>query len=326
MTVTLLKLLKENYTSKRCLRIMPKERWPNLFIVGAPRAGTTSLYGYLNEIPQIFTSSEKEPNFFNPYTVTDKGTTFIQPIRDEYTYLKLFENAKDENYLCEATTHYLFDPESPKSIHNVCPKAKIIITLRDPVEREYSQFKLIFQRTRVEKLDYDLSFLKEIKKQMKDKNNSWEPGLRLETGLYTENIKRYLETFGKENVKILIFEDWTNNTQSMMKEILQFLKINNNIENFHGEVHHKSKNLKVPTGNTSSYLLQTGYNSKMINKLIPQSILYFIRDNFLTKKGLYPELDSHSRKILINFYQDDVKNLERLLGKKLPWKNFHYSK
>ena len=59
---------------------MPKERWPNLFIVGAPRAGTTSLYGYLNEIPQIFTSSEKEPNFFNPYTVTDKGTTFIQPI------------------------------------------------------------------------------------------------------------------------------------------------------------------------------------------------------------------------------------------------------
>jgi len=302
---------------------MQKELWPNLFIVGAPRAGTTSLYQYLNEIPQIFTSDKKEPNFFNSNTVRDNGITFIQPIRDKDSYLKLFENVKDEIYFCEATTHYLYDPESPRLIHNVSPNAKIIITLRDPVEREYSQYKLFFHRSSVEKIDYDNSFLQEIKKQMREKNNSWEPGLRLETGLYTQNIKRYLEIFGKENVKILIFENWINDTKTMMKEILQFLKINYDLEKFHAETHHKSNNWKAPRGNTSRYFLQIGYRNKIINKIIPQSILYYVRDNFFTKKTLYPELDSKSRKILIDFYRDDVKNLEKFLGCKLPWPNFH---
>jgi len=302
---------------------MQKERWPNLFIVGAPRAGTNSLFRYLKEIPQIFTSHEKEPNFFNSYTVRDNGTTFLQPIRDKDSYLKLFENATDQMYLCESTTHYLFDPECPKLIHNVSPNSKIIITLRDPVEREYSHYKLIFRRTLVKKIDYDDSFLQEIKKQMKEKNNSWEPGLRLETGLYTQNIKRYLEIFGKENVKILIFENWINDPKTMMKEIMQFLKIDYNLEKFQGEIHYKSDNLKVPRSDASRYFLQTGSRNKVIKKIIPRFILNYVRDNLFTKKTLYPKLDSQSRKILIDFYHDDVKDLEKFLGYKLPWHNFH---
>lgn len=302
---------------------MQKDPWPNLFIVGAPRAGTTSLFQYLKEIPQIFTPHEKEPNFFNSYTVRDNGTIFLQPIRDKDSYLKLFENATDKMYLCESTTHYLFDPECPKLIHNVSPNSKIIITLRDPVEREYSHYKLIFRRTQVEKIDYDDSFLQEIKKQMKEKNNSWEPGLRLETGLYTQNIKRYLEIFGKENVKILIFENWINDTKTMMKEILQFLKINYNLEKFHGEIYYSTNSLRVPRSNASRYFLQTKSRNKIIKKIIPRSILYYVLDNFFTKKTLYPKLDSQSRKILIDFYRDDVKDLEKFLGYKLPWHNFH---
>jgi len=302
---------------------MQKEPWPNLFIVGAPRAGTTSIFQYLKEIPQIFTPHKKEPNFFNSYTVRDKGTTFLKPIRDKDSYLKLFENATDKMYLCEATTHYLFDPVCPKLIHNVSPNSKIIITLRDPVEREYSHYKLVFRRTRLENIDYDDSFLQEIKKQMKEKNNSWEPGLRLENGLYTQNIKRYIEIFGKENVKIIIFENWIKDTKTMMKEILQFLKINYNLEKFHGEIHYKSDSLRVPRSNASRYFLQTGSRNKKIKKIIPRSVLNYVRDNFFTKKTLYPKLDSQSKKILIDFYSDDVKDLEKFLGYELPWHNFH---
>jgi len=326
MTVTLLKLLKENYTSKRCLRIMPKERWPNLFIVGAPRAGTTSLYGYLNEIPQIFTSPEKEPNFFNSKTVRDAGTQLIQPIRDKDAYLKLFERARDEIYLCEATTHYLADSESPKLIHNVSPNAKIIITLRDPVEREYSQFKLISHSKKIKKIDYCNSFLQEIQIQMRKKNNSWDPGLKLESGLYTQNIKRYLEIFGKENVKILIFENWIKDTKAIMNEILKFLNIHYSLENFLGESLHKSNSFRSSRGNISNYLFEIGYRSKIIKKIIPQSLLYYVRDSFLTKKEMYDELDNKSKKILIDFYRDDVKNLENILGYKLHWSNFQDKK
>jgi len=305
---------------------MQKDPWPNLFIVGAPRAGTTSLFQYLKEIPQIFIPHKKEPNFFNTYTVRDNGTIFLKPIRNKDSYLKLFENATDKMYLCEATTHYLFDPVCPKLIHNVSPNSKIIITLRDPVEREYSHYKLVFRRTRLENIDYDDSFLQEIKKQIKEKNNSWEPGLRLETGLYTQNIKRYIEIFGKENVKIIIFENWIKDTKTMMIEILQFLKINYNLEKFHGEIHYKSDSLRVPRSNASRYFLQTGSRNKKIKKIIPRSVLNYVRDNFFTKKTLYPKLDSNSRKILIDFYRDDVKDLEKFLGYELPWHNFHNMK
>jgi len=301
---------------------MNRKRWPNLFIVGAPRAGTTSLYRYLNEIPQIFISLKKEPNFFNPNTVKDSGTLLIQPIRDKSDYLKLFEKSKDEIYLCEATTHYLMDPDSAKLIHNVSPNAKIIITLRDPVEREYSNFKFICHRTKVEKLNYNISFLDEIKNQMRDKNNSLDSSLRLESGLYTHNIKKFLEIFGKENVKILIFENWINDTKNAMNEILQFLKINYNLKNFHEEIKNDSKSFRELRNNTSKYLLQIASKNKILNKVIPQPLKYYIHDNFLTKKEIYPKFDNKSRKMLIDFYHNDVKNLEKFLGYKLPWPNF----
>ena len=107
------------------------ERWPNFFIVGAPKAGTSSLYAYLNEIPGIFMSPKKEPNYFSENTIPNDHP--IKPIRDKKKYLELFKGVKGEKIIGEASTSYLADPEAPKLIHEACPDAKILISLRDPV-------------------------------------------------------------------------------------------------------------------------------------------------------------------------------------------------
>ena len=114
-------------------------RWPNFFIVGAPKAGTHSLYEYLNQHPKVFMSPRKEPYFFCPIMVPD-GDKNSNPIRDEKEYLKLFEEAKNETMLGEATASYLGDPKSAELIHEKIPNARIIIIIRDPVDRAFSSY------------------------------------------------------------------------------------------------------------------------------------------------------------------------------------------
>jgi len=152
------------------------EQWPNLFIVGAPKAGTSSLYVYLAHIPGIFMSQVKEPNYFSRKTIPDHSR--VKPIRDKSKYLGLFKKVKDEKIIGEASPSYLSDPEAPKLIHDIIPDAKIITSLRDPVERTLS-FYLMHARSGLVKG----SFHEELQKSLKHVRAYNQISLRLETGL-----------------------------------------------------------------------------------------------------------------------------------------------
>ena len=107
-------------------------RTPNLFIVGAPKCGTTSLDNYLRQHPDVFMSPKKEPHYF--------GSDLYAPrfIRDWETYRVLFSGATDEAVVGEASVWYLYSQNAAREIHSVCPNAKIIIMLRNPVDQMHS--------------------------------------------------------------------------------------------------------------------------------------------------------------------------------------------
>src|SRR5919108_6309578 len=115
----------------------PKEIWPNFFIVGTQKAATTSLYFYLKEIPGVYMSQVKEPFYFAPHAVQSNTSDLI---RDKREYLRLFENASGYVAVGEASPIYLWDPDAPKLIHQTVPHARIIMILRDPIERAYSNY------------------------------------------------------------------------------------------------------------------------------------------------------------------------------------------
>src|SRR4051812_26973714 len=114
-----------------------EETWPNFFIVGAQKAGTTSLYFYLKKIPQVYMSPLKEPFYFASNAVQNNASDVI---RDKREYLRLFENARGYIAVGEATPIYLWDQDAPWLIHQTVPHARIIIILRDPIERAYSNY------------------------------------------------------------------------------------------------------------------------------------------------------------------------------------------
>ncbi len=184
------------------------EKWPNFFIVGAPRCGTTSLHEYLKKIPRVFMSKIKEPEYFSPNSFKMNQTL---PIYDKKEYLALFQEIKDELAIGESSTSYLEDPESPRLIHKVVPNARIIVMLRNPIERAYSHY-LIHVRYNFEKQSFHDALRKILKKYDPLTSNHY-----LHAGLYSKQILRYINTFGKKNIKILIFEEFIQNKRKAVQ-------------------------------------------------------------------------------------------------------------
>jgi hypothetical protein len=114
---------------------VPETRWPNLFLVGAPKAGTTSLWHYLGAHPEVHLGALKEPHFF-----TSQKRIYVETVKDEVAYLRLFAGARGARYLCDASGSYLHDPSAPESIRRVSPDARIVVSLREPVARAFSSY------------------------------------------------------------------------------------------------------------------------------------------------------------------------------------------
>jgi len=290
------------------------EKWPNLFIVGAPKAGTSSLYTYLDSIPGIFMSMPKEPNYFSVKTISENSHTVMKPIRDKSKYLDLFKKVKDEKIIGEASPSYLSDPEAPKLIHEIAPEAKIIISLRDPVERTFSYY-LMFIRGGFMKD----SFHDEVQKALKLVRIYNKRSLRLETGLYAEDIQRYHDIFGPEQVKIIIFEEFINDVKKTMKDILSFLDIYYELNEFDVEAYNK---FGVPRSPISQFILRRGNLRRLAARFMSPSKRRILKEKILLKNEPKPEMPDEDREILRNFYREDVYKTEKILKQKLPWKNF----
>jgi len=289
------------------------KRWPNLFLVGAAKAGTTTLYNYLYNIPEIFVSRKKEPNYFCVNIIPDNY--FVKPIRDKTVYFKLFEKATDEKFIAEGSVAYLSDPEAPKLIYEVSPNSKIIISLRDPVERVFSEY-LMFVRLG----HFKLSFHEQLQLELAHKVDKSRPNLGLFHGFYFEHVRRYLDTFGQDQVKIIIFEEFVKNIKNVLEDILKFLGISSSINNFK----EKSYNpYSVTRGPIAKQILRSTTLSKIANKVMSTEEKSLLIEKFLTKKQPKPKITENDREILINYYRNDVSKLEKLLGRQMSWSNFH---
>jgi len=275
------------------------------------KAGTTSLYEYLSKVPEVYMSPIKEPRFFS-VSIEDPGDITVS---EKQEYLDLFRKVVEEKIIGEASPTYIYDPEAPKLIHKVSPKARILITLRDPVERANSAY-LELKRNGIITSE---SFQQVLEKEMNNKKVRGKINRIFSEGLYYENIKRYLDIFGTDQVKIIFFEDLVKNTLKTMNEIVKYLGINYVFENPDFEIFNpygRSRNKLI----TKTLTDHQGFR-KILRKIIPSSTREKINKAMLVHDEK-PKMDENDRKILIKFYTEDVLKVKKLLGKDLPWKNF----
>lgn len=284
--------------------------WPNFFIVGAAKAGTTSLYAYLKNTPGVFMSTEKEPSYFHGNRIRSKNK---RRVHEKSDYLNLFKGATDEKAIGEASPGYLVDSDSAKLIHDAIPTARIIILLRDPVERAFSHYL-----TRKTKGTVKQTFHELITNNINDRRKGVinEINFVLDPGLYTSNVKRFQDIFGIDRVKVLIFEEFIKEPKKTVKEILEFLGVDaeppDNIE--------KTYNVyAAPRGKLSQHILASDRLVNFFRHIMPQSLRWELREKLLLKKEEKPKLPNEDREILEDFYIKDLQDLQRLLKRKLPW-------
>jgi hypothetical protein len=286
---------------------------PNFFIVGAPKCATTNISYYLSLHSDIFISELNEPYYFCKFDVPEDFER-ASMIRDFDKYLKLFRKAKNHKAIGEATSTYLMCPHAPSEIKKAFPDAKIVISLRNPIERAHSSyFSNLFR------LNQKIGFSEMIKthyNEVKDKKfNVYNIIL---AGLYTEQIINFQKYFDSTKIKIIIFEEYTKNVENTIRMILNFLDIDEKVE-----FKEQSKGAyRVPKGAFAKLLMNSQLFRKTATKFVPTVTRQKIGDKFLFKQTTKPQMLSEDRKLLREIYKQEVKDLEQLLGRKLPWVDF----
>lgn len=187
---------------------MSAMRLPNFFIIGAARAGTSSLYFYLKEHPEVFMCPDKEPQYFG-FSGTQRADKAKYP--DLASYAALFSAAGDACIVGEATPTYLAIPEAAAAIRNTCPDARLLASLRNPIDRAFSYYEM----ARAKGNERARSFEDWI-----GNNEFWLRG-----GCYHEHLVRYRKLFDADRLKIILFDDLANDAAATLRSVHEFLGV-----------------------------------------------------------------------------------------------------
>lgn len=286
---------------------------PNFFIVGGSKCGTTNISYYMNQHSKIFFSELNEPYYFAKNDVPKKFKR-ISMITDYNEYLELFKNANGCDFVGEASSVYLACPNAPKLIYETFPDSKILISIRNPIERAHSAyFSYIFNHFNKE----SFSELIELHLKQIERGEFFIYNI-LNGGFFTEQIKRYRSIFPSENIKIIIFEEYIKNTTKGINEIFDFLKVDR-IEKFNDV---SKGSYRIPKNRMTSHLINNKKFRHFAQRIIPTVSRQKLGDRFFLKQTKKPEMSLEDREKLKNIYKNDVIELENYLQINLPWIDF----
>lgn len=201
-------------------------RLPNFLLVGAPKCGTTAIAGYLSQHPDVYMSPIKEPKFFTAqvlrFPLQGPGDSFVEnfTVKTVDAYQRLFRRVRDETAIGDASVDNLyFHHEVIPLIKSYLGDVKIIIILRNPVERAFSAYKNLLRDSRE-----TLSFEKGLDLEKDRRERGYEYIWRyLDLGFYHEQVRAYLEAFSR--VKVVILEQFQSGDPALMKQIYDFLEV-----------------------------------------------------------------------------------------------------
>lgn len=298
---------------------------PNLFIVGEPRSGTTALFEFLRQHPDIFMCNPKETGHFNSdfhKEIEDyHGKEDEFDIKDRKKYMSLFKGWKDEKYGGEATTHYLYSKTSAKEIHDFNPDAKIVMIFREPVDFLFSLHNQFFFMGIEDEGDFkkalELEPLRKEGKRIPEKIRHPSQIYYGERIKFSEEANRFIEKFGKENVKILIYDDLRADNEKLYMDVVKFLGLD---ESFRPEFStiNDNKTLRFKKFQALTGFLY-GMKRAQWKQYVPEPIYNFVKSAFFkllrssSRKKINPEL----KKELKKKFKPEVEKLSDLTGRDL---------
>lgn len=294
---------------------------PNFLIIGAPKAGTSSLYAYLKQHPEIYMSSVKEPHFFmlDGREVDFQGPgdriRFSSAVYQLEDYQKLFEGASNEIAIGEASTTYLGSDKAAYHIKQHIPDVKLIAILRNPIDAAYASF-LHLMRDGDESINIFSLALQAEQERIK---NNWGLMWRYQQkGFYSQQVKRYLELFERSQIRIYLYEEFKEEPRKVLFDIFSFLNVDPSFDPNMSLKHNVSampKSMMMnkilakpnPIKDTLKLLVPSGIRSQLYEKIRVWNLNEFRK----------PEISVKDKGYLKQVFQDDILKLQDLIERDL---------
>ncbi len=286
-----------------------KENAPDIYIVGTQKSGTTTLYDWIAQHPEIYSHplAKDYPYFSNDITYRDGSKLFLS-----------FTNGNEDKHLVlGGEANAMYASLGPFRMSKMIPNAKLIVILRNPVERAYSAYCYAVERL-MENRSLKQAFEEELDGLEYEKNDALQRDY-LSHGHYSHQLKTLYQFFDKSNVKIVIFEELKNEPLMIIKDIFQFIGVS---EDFLPNLEVKNKTMG---GNRFSFftkIVQVQPSSKIIRKLVRMTSTHSLRTRIRRQIVAFnrvskpkPEFTDDVYQILSDYYKDEICEFHSILGR-----------
>jgi hypothetical protein len=292
---------------------------PNFVLIGAAKTGTTSLHRWLGQHPDIFVPRQKGLHFFTAQWLRENAggpgdERLLQDLTPTWeAYLAHYAAAAGRKAIGDVSPSYFSWWPSREAIGKHLGEPRILLVLRDPVQKAFSQYMHLIRDGR-ESLSFWEALQAEPERKARRFGALW---LHLESSCYAEPTERFLEHFGRERMKILIFEDLIRDPQAVLREIFAFLGVDPAVPLDTAKARYRS-------GAPRSRLLASVVNDPRLRRvarsLLPTQLVARIgRKATELNTGSKPVLDERSRAYLLERTKEDRRRLADLLGRRAAW-------
>ncbi len=295
------------------------DRLPSFLCVGGAKCGTTSLYEYLRGHPQIYLPKQKELHYFAAPDLLERkggpGTRWVleSVVKDERDYRSRFADAEQDQIIGDISPSYLNCKGAAARIKSLIPRAKIIILLRNPVDRMFSQY-MHLRRAAREKLDFDDALAAEARRDAQGWNDMF---LYRQSPRAADSVERYLDLFGPDQVQIILGEELRGDLPGTVSDILGFVGADPDVNlDLSGEFNRSG----MPKSRVLGRMIDASPATSLAKKIIPRRIGSVIKrrlQEFNTGERI--ELPNERRSEYLNWFEDDIRKLERLIGRSTGW-------
>ncbi|MDY7015906.1 MAG: sulfotransferase [Cyanobacteriota bacterium] len=289
---------------------------PNFIIIGAAKSGTTALYQYLQQHPQIYMSPVKEPQFFafegEQLNYQGVGVAINQSITTLEDYQTLFQDAANEIAIGEASALYLYVPKAPERIKYYLPDVKLIAILRNPIERAHAAFLHLIRDGREPFND----FKQALEAEPIRIENHWGFLWRYrDMGFYALQLKRYLKNFDRSQLKIYLYDDFLASPLPLLQDLFDFLGVE---RGFIPDMSFRPNRSGIPQNKRlHQFLKQKHWLKEMVKPLLPQKTRNRMADKLVQSNLTKVPIPAESKTQLIGTFREDILELQQILDRDL---------
>ncbi len=293
---------------------------PNFVVVGAPKCGTTSLYHYLRQHPEVYLPARKELHYFTRELLLrdtagpGDGAVLRHLCPTSEAYAAEFSAAGTATALGDISPSYFDFPEVAGQMRRELGDPRIVILLRDPIAKAFSQYMHLVRDGR-ETLAFHDALRAEADRTARGWSLIWRYAA---SSIYAERVRRYLDTFGPERVRIFLFEEFSREPQAVLDELWRFLEVDPGVRADTSQVFNASSRPRSRA--LAGLVSKRSPLAAAARAVIPASLrlraVELVRRLNAGRKG---EVDERSRAYLREYFAADVRETETLLARRLDW-------